>query len=90
MQRRDHKRTGGRGDHRQRPVDAESPCAPSGTGVARANETQHLDAKDFNPSLFESAVRVSNGFYPLRPGTRLFYRGSSLEEGERLHQALLH
>ena len=70
------------------PVDAESPCAPPGTGVAGASETQLLDAKDFHLSLFDSAARVSNGFYPLRPGTRFFYRGSWLEEGERLHHTV--
>lgn len=76
------------GETASEPVDVESPCAPSGTGVAGASETQHLDAKDFHPGLFESAARVSNGFYPLRPGTRFFYRGSSLEEGERLHHTV--
>lgn len=76
------------GETASEPVDVESPCAPSGTGVTGASETQHLDAKDFHPGLFESAARVSNGFYPLRPGTRFFYRGSSLEEGERLHHTV--
>ena len=49
-----------------------------------------MSADDYRPSLFDadSAV-VDNRWYPLHPGARLVYRGSSLEDGERVAHAVV-
>jgi hypothetical protein len=48
---------------------------------------QVTSADDYDPGLFKGAAEVENKWFPLRPGTRLFYRGSSLDEGERVDHA---
>ncbi|HSV37355.1 MAG TPA: hypothetical protein VLI04_01225 [Nocardioidaceae bacterium] len=63
------------------PVDAESVC----TGTVSAPPQ---DAKDYDPALFEAGSAHTNSWFPMRPGTRFFYRGSSLDEGERLHHTV--
>jgi len=69
------------------PDPAESACPalgpPSGSADGRPTDAHHYD-----PVLFRDAEGVTNPWYPLQPGTRLFYRGSSLEDGERLHHTV--
>ena len=60
-----------------------SPCGAPGASHAGRPPT---DARDYDPGLFSSAV--TNRWYPLRPGTRLFYRGSSVEDGVRLRHTV--
>ena len=67
------------------PQAGESPCASPG---ASPPDGQPTDARDYHPSLFEAAGTAVNEWYPLRPGTRLFYRGSSVDEGQRLHHTV--
>jgi hypothetical protein len=45
-------------------------------------------AKDYEPSMFGDSANVDHRWYPLRPGTRLDYRGSSVEDGERLRHGV--
>ena len=45
-------------------------------------------AKDYDPSRFGDSANVEHRWYPLRPGTRLDYRGSSVDEGERLRHGV--
>ena len=45
-------------------------------------------AKDYDPSRFGDSANVEHRWYPLRPGTRLDYRGSSVEDGERLRHGV--
>jgi hypothetical protein len=42
-----------------------------------------VTAEDYSPSRFGDSANVDNRWYPLRPGTRLDYRGSALEDGKR-------
>ena len=60
-----------------------SPCAVPGAGHAGRPPT---DARDYDPGLFSPAA--TNRWYPLRPGTRLFYRGTSVEDGVRLRHTV--
>jgi hypothetical protein len=49
-----------------------------------------MSADDYDPSLFDAdSADVDNNWYPLRPGARLVYRGSSLEDGERLSHTVV-
>ena len=43
-----------------------------------------VSPEDYSPDRFADSADVRHRWYPLRPGVRLDYRGSSLEEGERL------
>lgn len=47
-----------------------------------------ITAEDYRPELFADAATVDHRWYPLKPGTALSYRGSSLEDGERLHHTV--
>lgn len=69
------------------PERATTPCATPGdrTGSPSSPPT---DARHYDPALFRANDMVSNAWYPLRPGTRLFYKGSSEEDGERLHHTV--
>ncbi len=65
--------------------------APSGTAQAAPSPTTtspepHVDVKasDFDPANFDPSTAVDNRWFPLTPGTQFVYRGSSLEDGERL------
>ena len=57
-----------------------SGSAPSGS----ASPAAQAAAEDYDPSRFGDSAGVDHRWYPLEPGTRLDYRGSSLDEGERL------
>jgi hypothetical protein len=47
--------------------------------------SQVMSADDYDRSLFGAdSADVDNKWYPLRPGARLVYRGSSLEDGQRV------
>ena len=45
-------------------------------------------ANDYRASRFGDSADVNHRWYPLRPGQRLDYRGSSVEDGERLQHAV--
>lgn len=63
--------------------DAPTPgrAAPDDQGVT-------VSADSYDRTLFEDSANVDHRWYPLRPGHRLDYRGSSLDEGERLHHGV--
>lgn len=61
--------------------------ASSRDGV-RQQSGSRPSASAFSPSLFTDPSRVDNRWYPLRPGTRLVYEGSALEEGKRLEHGV--
>jgi len=65
-----------------------SPCSPTGDLDASTPLPGHLDAEHYDSSLFDASAGVVNRWQPLPPGTRLFYRGSSLDEGERLNHTV--
>jgi len=45
-------------------------------------------AKDYDPSRFADSANVEHRWYPLRPGSRMDYRGSSVEDGERVQHGV--
>ncbi|MGH3384245.1 MAG: hypothetical protein ACRDO1_06680 [Nocardioidaceae bacterium] len=47
-----------------------------------------IAADDYHRSRFDDSADVAHRWYPLRPGTRLIYRGSSVDEGERLQHGV--
>jgi hypothetical protein len=47
-----------------------------------------VSADTYDPSLFENSADVTHRWYPLQPGTRLDYRGTSVEDGERLNHGV--
>jgi hypothetical protein len=47
-----------------------------------------ISPDDYDPSKFGDSANVSHRWSPLRPGTRLEYTGSSVEDGERLSHSL--
>ncbi len=73
---------------------AEQPAAetsPSTSPSSTATEDPapaFVTADDYDPGRFEDGARVSHRWFPLQPGTRLDYRGSSVEEGERLRHGV--
>ena len=54
--------------------DEPSGSAPSGSTTQLAQ----VAAEDYAPSRFGDSAEVDHRWYPLQPGTRLDYRGSSL------------
>lgn len=63
---------------------------PKGTpsAVTSSPAPKLVTAKDYDPAMFGDSAKVDHEWFPLRPGTRLFYRGSSLEDGERLRHSV--
>lgn len=47
-------------------------------------EVEWISAEDYDADIFGDSANVEHRWYPLQPGDRLDYRGSSVEEGERL------
>lgn len=45
-------------------------------------------AEDYDASRFEDPTNIDHRWFPLEPGTYLEYRGSSLEDGERLRHSV--
>lgn len=64
----------------------------SGDGSAEAapdgNPPPLVSPEDYSPDRFADAADVDHRWYPLQPGDRSDYRGSSLEDGERLHHGV--
>lgn len=52
------------------------------------NQAAAVSAEDYDPGRFADSANVKHRWYPLQPGTRFDYRGSSLDEGERLHHGV--
>jgi hypothetical protein len=47
-----------------------------------------VSAEDYSPDRFADSAVVEHRWYPLQPGMRLDYVGSSLDEGERLNHGV--
>lgn len=63
-------------------VEGSAEAAPDGSPAPQ------VSAEDYSPDRFADAADVDHRWYPLQPGDRLDYRGSSLEDGERLHHGV--
>lgn len=59
-----------------------------GQRTAPAGAGEQVRAKDFASSRFGDSTDIDHRWYPLPAGKRLDYRGSSLEDGKRLHHAV--
>jgi hypothetical protein len=52
--------------------------------------SQRMSADDYDPSLFAAdSMSVDTGWYPLRQGARLVYRGTSLEDDRRVSHTVV-
>jgi hypothetical protein len=51
-------------------------------------EPRPISAEDFNARNFSAAAHKPNQWFPLTPGTRFFFKGSSIDEGERISHAV--
>lgn len=67
---------------------SEAEGQPSADGSGSSSRSLLVAAEDYDPGRFEDSANVRHRYYPLQPGTRLDYRGSSLDEGERLHHGV--
>jgi hypothetical protein len=63
-------------------ADDPADAAPDGSPAPWAS------AEDYSPDRFAASADVNHRWYPLQPGDRLDYRGSSLEDGERLNHGV--
>jgi hypothetical protein len=73
------------GSQDARPANEPAEDGKASNGSSSPSDVTWVAAEDYSPSLFdENAVDVGHRWYPLQPGMRLDYRGSSLDEGERL------
>jgi hypothetical protein len=55
--------------------------APSTPAVAQAsNKAAEKQFEDFNPSSFDRSTTVDNPYFPLTPGTRYTFEGSTVED----------
>jgi len=52
--------------------------------LADAVPAGEITAKDFDPKSFSRPAGVDHKWFPLRPGTQLWFRGSTLEDGKRV------
>jgi hypothetical protein len=60
------------------------------TSAATERLSQVMRAEDYDRSLFDAdAMHVDNHWYPLNPGTRLVYHGSSIEDEGRMHHMVI-
>lgn len=56
--------------------------------TGEGDRSRQVRAEDFDPGRFSDPTTIDHRWYPLPPGKRLDYRGSSLEDGERLHHGV--
>jgi len=71
------------------PSSAEtSPSTEQADKDSGATAAPMISADDFAVDRFTDPTAIDHPWYPLRPGKQLLYRGSSLEDGERLHHTV--
>lgn len=58
---------------------------PAATTASRVSEPVF---EDFDPNNFERSTNIDNAWYPLQPGARWVYEGTTTEEGETLARRL--
>jgi hypothetical protein len=68
--------------------------AVTDTGVETTTESvisaREISAEDFDPSLFDdSSTTIDNEWFPLKPGTRWVWRGSTQEEDARIPHSIV-
>lgn len=61
---------------------------PNRSGAGSPGSRAVAPAGDYSAGRFGDSADVNHRWYPLRPGHRLDYRGSSLEDGERLNHGV--
>lgn len=59
------------------------------TGQNQAPVSAVVSAKDFSRSRFEESTRVTNKWFPLKPGTQYIYEGSAFDDGERIERRVV-
>ena len=66
----------------------EADAEPRPTGTDAVAEPHRISAEDFDAQSFSDGVHEPNQWLPLTPGTRFFFKGSSIDEGERISHAV--
>jgi hypothetical protein len=72
-----------------------SGCAegPGGDGQSggqnQASKPAIVSAKDFSRTRFEDSTRVTNKWFPLKPGTQYIYEGTAFDDGERIERRVV-
>jgi len=66
-------------------------CLGVAGGVARAQKTDapEKEFEDFDRNSFDRSTNIDNPWFPLKPGTRWVYRGSTTEGGKRFPHRLV-
>jgi hypothetical protein len=71
----------------------ESPTAPSPGETAlppAASPPYSTDGNGFDPANFgPDSADIDNPYFPMEPGTQFVYRGSSIDEGERIEHSVV-
>jgi len=57
---------------------------PAIAGGGSGTPPAEIQAKDYDPARFGSSLRVTNRWFPLRPGTQLVFRGTTEEGKEKI------
>jgi hypothetical protein len=66
--------------------DEQGEAARGEAGVragAGAPTVPHVRAEDYDRRSFDDSTTIDNKWFPLKPGTRLVYEGSTIEDGRR-------
>lgn len=58
-------------------------------GQNQASKPAIVSAKDFSRSRFEDSTRVTNKWFPLKPGTQYIYEGTAFDDGERIERRVV-
>lgn len=58
---------------------------------AQDNGKPEKEHEDFNPANFdESSINITNKYLPMKPGTRMVYEGTTVEDGEKIaHRVII-
>jgi hypothetical protein len=63
-------------------------ATPSPTKSSSAQSTRPPSDKDFDPKNFHDSTNVTNPYFPMTPGTQLFWKGHAFDDGERVSRAI--
>jgi hypothetical protein len=70
------------------PTTPPATSPPTKTPSSPAKQPETGPQPGYDRTAFKSSTTVSNKWYPLRPGTRLNYRGQTIEDGEAFGHTL--
>jgi len=63
---------------------------PGGTALPAVSPPYPTDGNGFDPANFgPDSADIDNPYFPMEPGTQFVYRGSSVDEGERIEHSVV-